>query len=164
MAGTVNESQWSERVDQLLSDFEQKVMEFTSGKGVDIALDAVGGESFKKSYKCLAPMGRVYLFGASSLAPGTKRSIVAALKGFLKMPTFKPIPMMNDNRGAHGVNLGHLWDEAPKLTAMLNEIIALVQAGTFDPVISETFPLEKAADAHAYIQARKNFGKVILTC
>lgn len=151
-------------IDYRTQDFETEVMRLTNGRGVDIVLDAVGGGSFKKSYNCLAALGRVYLFGASSFAPGTKRSVLAALKGVAALPKFKPMPMMDKNRGAHGINLGHLWHETAKLTGMLHQILDLVHAGTFDPVISQTFPLEEAAAAHAYIQARKNFGKVILIC
>jgi NADPH:quinone reductase-like Zn-dependent oxidoreductase len=151
-------------IDYRTQDFEAEVMRITNGEGVGIVLDAVGGKSFGKSYNCLSHLGRLYAFGASSFAPGQKRSIIAAVRGLMGMSKFGPIDMMDKNRGVHGVNLGHLWHIAGQMRAMLDEIIALVEDGTFDPVISETFPLEKAADAHAYIQARKNFGKVILTC
>ncbi len=137
-------------------------MAVTGGRGVDIVLDAVGGESFKKSYRCLAPLGRLFLFGASSFAPGTTRSILAALWGLWSMPSFKPIDLMNKNRGVFGVNMGHLWEEAPKLGSMLDEILALVKEGVLDPVVDKTFPFARASEAHAHIQARGNFGKVLL--
>lgn len=149
-------------IDYTSQDFEAEVKRITNGRGVEIVLDAVGGESFSKSYRCLASLGRLYLFGASSIATGTTRSIVSALLGLWRMPSFKPIPLMNDNRGVHGVNMGHLWDRGPELKAMLAEIAELVRAGTLDPVVDKTFPFAKAADAHAHIQARGNFGKVLL--
>ena len=37
-------------------------------------------------------------------------------------------------------------------------------AGRLRPVIAKTFPLERAADAHRYVQSRSNIGKVVLTC
>lgn len=102
-------------------------------------------------------------------APGatcwpSRAGCLAVARGLLGMGRFGPIDMMNTNRGVHGINLGHLWHIADQMRAMLDTIVGLVDAGTFDPVISATFPLEKAAEAHAYIQARKNFGKVVLTC
>ncbi len=151
-------------IDYRNQDFAAEVARITDGEGVDLIIDAVGGDSFKKSYASLAHMGRLYLFGVSSFAPGQKMSIIAALKGLMSMPTFKAIPLMQDNRGVMGVNLGHLWHKAEALTSMLEEIIQLVHAGTFAPVVDATFPLEKCGEAHAYIQARKNFGKVLLTC
>jgi NADPH:quinone reductase-like Zn-dependent oxidoreductase len=149
-------------IDYRTQDFEAEVKRITGGTGVDIALDAVGGESFAKSYRSLAHLGRLYVFGVSSMAPGKRRSIPAAVHGLWKMPRFSPIPMMNKNRGVHGVNLGHLWKRVDLLKRMQSEIMALVQDGTFDPVVDRVFPLEQAADAHAWIQDRKNFGKVLL--
>jgi len=149
-------------IDYRNEDFETEIMRITEGRGVDIALDAVGGTSFRKSYRCLAPLGRLFCFGASSIAPERKRSLFKAVKGVASMPSFRPIPLMDENRGVIGVNLGHLWEIAPKLTDMMNEILERVAAGDFDPVVDATFPFDKAADAHTYIQDRKNFGKVLL--
>ena len=150
-------------IDYRTQDFEGEVGILTSGRGVDIALDAVGGASFAKSYRCLASLGRLFVFGASSLAPGTKRSIPAALGGFLRMPSFKPLNLMSQNRGVFGVNVGHLWDRGEEMTAMLGEIVDLFADGTFKPVVDQTFPFADAAAAHRYIQERRNFGKVVLT-
>jgi synaptic vesicle membrane protein VAT-1 len=41
----------------------------------------VGGNSFRKSYRSLAPLGRLFMFGVSSFAPGERRRLSAALKG-----------------------------------------------------------------------------------
>jgi NADPH:quinone reductase-like Zn-dependent oxidoreductase len=38
-----------------------------------------------------------------------------------------------------------------------------MENGVVDPVVSEAFPLERAADAHRYMAERKNIGKVVLT-
>jgi NADPH:quinone reductase-like Zn-dependent oxidoreductase len=149
-------------IDYQKVDFEKAVMDFTKGTGVQIVLDAVGGKSFRKSYRCLSPMGRLFLFGASSFAPGEKRSLWAALKGLLSMPTFRPIPLMNENKGVFGANLGHLWNKADELKKMLDEIGMLIREGKMDPVVDKVFPFSQAAQAHHYIQSRKNFGKVLL--
>jgi NADPH:quinone reductase-like Zn-dependent oxidoreductase len=78
------------------------------------------------------------------------------------MPRFSPIPLMNGNRGVHGVNLGHLWHRVELLREMLGDIVARVDDGTFDPVVDQVFSLDGAADAHARLQDRQNFGKVLL--
>ena len=149
-------------IDYNTQDFQAEVKRLTGGRGVDIVLDAVGGKSFQKSYASLAPLGRLFLFGVSGLATGQKRSIVSALRWFFALPSFKPIPLMNQNRGVFGVNLGHLWDERERLRAMLSDILSGVEAGHLDPVVDKTFPFTEAAAAHKYIQERKNFGKVLL--
>ncbi len=149
-------------IDYRTQDFEAEVKRLTDGSGVDIALDAVGGESFKKSYRSLASLGRLFVFGVSSFAPGTSKSMVAALTGLWKMPSFKPLALMNRNRGVFGVNLGHLWDRGPELRSMLAEMLALFADGTFVPVVDRSFGFDEAGAAHRYIQERKNFGKVLL--
>ena len=150
-------------IDYRTQDFQEEVKKLTDGRGVDIALDAVGGESFRKSYKSLTSFGRLFVFGASSLAPGTKRSWISALTGLSKMGSFKPLQLMSHNKGVFGVNLGHLWHHGDELAAMLSEILDLFADGTFKPVVDRSFPFSEAAAAHRYIQERKNFGKVILT-
>ncbi|MCA9540635.1 MAG: zinc-binding dehydrogenase [Myxococcales bacterium] len=150
-------------IDYRTQDFAVEVKRITDGRGVDIVLDAQGGSSFRKSYESLADLGRLFLFGAANLATGEKRNLIAVLRGLLSMPKFGSIPLMDQNRGVFGVNLGHLWHRVDDLRGMLGEITGLVADGTFKPVIDATFPFAQAAEAHAYIQARKNFGKVLLT-
>ena len=152
----------SKCIDYRTQDFEAEVKRLTDGRGVDIALDAVGGESFRKSYRALDSLGRLFVFGVSSLAPGTKRNVLAALSGMFKMPSFKPIPLMNHNKGVHGVNLGHLWRRTDELADMLGEILDLFADGTFRPVVDRSFQFSEAAAAHRYIQERQNCGMVVL--
>jgi NADPH:quinone reductase-like Zn-dependent oxidoreductase len=150
-------------IDYTQVDFEPEVMRLTDGRGVDIVLDAVGGRSFKKGYRCLAPLGRLFMFGASSAAVGKRRSFLAIGKALLTMPWFHPLPLIDANRGVFGTNMGHLWDVMDKLGADMDQITGLVSEGTFAPVVDRTFPFTEAAEAHRYIQDRKNFGKVLLT-
>lgn len=149
-------------IDYHREDFEARVRELTGGRGVDIVLDALGGAALRRSYRCLAPLGRLFTFGASSLAPATKRRLIPAIRGLLAMPRFGAVELMNDNRGVLGVNMGHLWGEGPRLRAMLGEIVDHIAAGTFAPVVDRAFEFSEAAAAHAYIQGHKNFGKVVL--
>jgi len=150
-------------IDYHHQDFETEVKRVTGGRGVDIALDAVGGESYRKSYRSLAALGKLMMFGISSFSPSDSRSIVSVVRGLWGMPSFKPIALMNKNRGVMGFNLGHLWDRKDLLAQSLIDILALIEAGSLHPLVDRSFPLEKAAEAHAYLHAHKNFGKVVLT-
>lgn len=149
-------------IDYHHQDFEVEIKKLTQGRGVDIVLDAVGGNSFKKSYRSLAPLGRLIMFGISSFSTGTKRNILSAVKGLLAMPSFKPLPLLNKNRGVFGFNLGHLMGELPLLKSSLESILRLVDEGIFQPVVDRSFSFALAHEAHAYMQAHKNFGKVLL--
>lgn len=144
-------------------DFEDEVRRLTDGAGVHVVLDAVGGKSFAKSYRLLAPGGRLICFGASSITGGGKRNYLKILSGLLGMPKFKPVDMMMTNRGVFGVNMLHMAEHAPDLTAaQLREIIEHVAAGRLDPTVDLVVPYTEAARAHDRLEGRGNVGKVVL--
>src|SRR5204863_493387 len=58
-------------IDYRTQDFEAEVRRVTGGRGVDIVLDATG--AFRKSYRCLGPLGRLVWFGLSGAASSTWR-------------------------------------------------------------------------------------------
>ena len=70
---------------------------------------------------------------------------------------------MEKNASVIGVNLGRVRMRDALLRRELDDIFRLYADGKIKPVISKTFTLEQAADAHRYIQDRKNIGKVILS-
>jgi NADPH:quinone reductase-like Zn-dependent oxidoreductase len=61
-----------------------------------------------------------------------------------------------------GVNLGHLWHEQPKVKIWMDTILQGVADGWVRPHVDKSFPLEAVGEAHAYLEARKNIGKVVL--
>ncbi len=151
-------------IDYRTEDFEKRTMELTGGGGVELILDAVGGDSFKKGFRILAPTGRLGMFGMSSAAVGKERNIVAALKMAASMPWFQfnPPALLNANKGVFGVNLGHLWDQIPRIQGWANSLLELWKAGVIRPHVDKVFPFAEAAAAHHYVQDRKNIGKVLL--
>jgi synaptic vesicle membrane protein VAT-1 len=149
-------------IDYTREDFVESVRQITGGQGVHVILDAIGGESFRKSYRCLAKTGRLFCFGISSFAPGTHRRWLPAIKELVWMPWFHPVSLMTGNKGVFGVNLGALWDVPEVMHGELRELLDLFAQGVVKPIVDRTFPAQQAAEAHRYIQARKNFGKVLL--
>jgi NADPH:quinone reductase-like Zn-dependent oxidoreductase len=149
-------------IDYRTADVPAEVRRVTNGRGVDVVLDPIGGRSFADSYRMLAPLGRLVMYGVSSLTSGERRSIWRALATLLQMPRFKPLSLMNSNRGVFGLNLGHLWDERRQLADAMALVLREVAAGRLRPVVARAFPLERAADAHRFIQSRSNIGKVVL--
>lgn len=149
-------------IDYTTQDFEDEVRRITEGQGVHVVLDAVGATSFTKSYNSLAPLGRLFMFGASSLAPAKERKPLVAGRGLKRMPTFGAMPLIAENRGVFGVNIGVLWDQRDLFYQGMELIIGLCEDGTLSPVVDRSFPFAEAAAAHHYIQDRQNFGKVLL--
>ena len=150
-------------IDYQTADVVAEVRRLTNGRGVDVVLDPIGGRSFADSYRLLAPLGRLVMYGVSSIAPGERRSVWRALTTIVRMPRFNPLSLMNTNRGVFGLNLGHLWDERRQLGDAMTLLLQEVSAGRLHPVVSRTFPLEQAADAHRFMQSRGNVGKIVLT-
>lgn len=148
-------------IDYRTQDFETEVQRITAGRGVDVVLDATG--AFRKSYRCLAPLGRLVMFGFSTAASGMTPSRLSTLAKVLAIPWFHPIRLMNDNRAVIGVNLGHLWDRIEMLRREMHALLGDFADGRLHAVIARTFPLEQAAAAHRFLQERRNVGKVLLT-
>jgi NADPH:quinone reductase-like Zn-dependent oxidoreductase len=140
-----------------------EVRRLTNNRGADIVMDPIGGRSFGTSYRLLAPLGRLVVYGVSAVAPGRRRSWWRAALAVMQLPTFKPVSLMNRNRGVLGLNLAHLWDEREQLAAAMRPLLRDLCEGRLRPVIAKTFPLEHAAAAHDFLQSRANIGKVILT-
>jgi len=148
-------------IDYHTEDFEEAVRRNTGGRGVDVVLDATG--NFRKSYRCLAPLGRLVCFGVSNASAGMGPSRLRALAAVARLPFFHPISLMNDNKAVMGVNLGHLWDHIDRLRHEMLVLLGDWKDGRIAPVIAATFPRERAADAHRFLQERRNVGKVLLT-
>ena len=150
-------------IDYRNADVAQAVREITGGRGVDVILDPIGGRSFLASYKMLAPLGRLIMYGLSAAAPGERRSIIRALGAWMATPRFDPLSLIDRNRGVFGLHVGHLWSERRQLSPFMALLDRELAAGRIAPVVARTFPLERVADAHRFIQSRQNIGKVVLT-
>jgi synaptic vesicle membrane protein VAT-1 len=149
-------------VDSRDGGWPEAVRGLTGGRGVDVALDPVGGSSFRRSYELLAPGGRLVCFGVSAMAPGERRSLPTAVRTLLRMPRFGPVGLMNENRAVAGVNLGRLWGETGMLRPQFESVLRLAAEGRIMPVLDRVFPLGEAAAAHRRLQARENVGKILL--
>ena len=132
-------------------------------RGVDVVLDAVGGESWRHGYKLLAPAGRLVCYGASVLSDGSTRNIVKTLWRVLRFPRFGPIALMNGNKSVAGVNLGHIWNDEALLAPQIQALLGYAGEGKLTPRVDRAFPLAEAAAAHRYIHERRNIGKVLLS-
>ena len=138
------------------------LLDLTGGRGVELVIDPLGGSSWKKSYRALRTTGRMGVFGMSTASASGIRGKVRALKALAQTPKFHPLALMNRNRGVFGLNLGHMWDEGEKVASWTAEIVRGIEAGWIQPHVDRSFPFDQVAEAHRYIEARKNIGKVVL--
>jgi NADPH:quinone reductase-like Zn-dependent oxidoreductase len=129
----------------------------------DVIMDAVGGRSFRTSYRLLRPGGRLVAFGASSVMSGETRNLLAAGKAALSMPRFNLIKQMSESKAVVGLNMLTLWKDRGTLDHWITPLRELMDAGVVEPVVAEAFPFDRAPDAHRFIAERRNVGKVVLT-
>ena len=151
-------------IDYRTEDFEQRARDITGGRGVELILDAVGGDSLRKGYRLLTPTGRLGVFGASSAANKKAAGYLGMVSMLAKTPwvQFNPLSLMNANKGVFGVNLGHMWSEFDRVRPWMDQLIGLWDIGEIKPKIAKVFTFDEAAAAHHFIQDRKNLGKVLL--
>jgi NADPH:quinone reductase-like Zn-dependent oxidoreductase len=129
---------------------------------LDLVIDAIGGASFRRSYRLLRAGGRLVCFGASSAVSGEKRNLVAAAKMALTMPRLNMLKQMSDSKSVIGLNVLTIWDEFQSAARWREPLLELIGDGTIRPVVAASFPFAAAADAHRYIGERRNVGKVVL--
>lgn len=149
-------------LDYRTQDWLKEIKKLTDGRGVELIIDPIGGKNFKKSYRALRRTGRLGLFGVSAATLTRVSAKLNLLKVVFQMPRFHPVRLMNANKGIFGVNIGHLWGEEEKVHRWALEIMKGVEQGWVRPHVDKSFPFEKAAEAHQYIEERRNTGKVVL--
>lgn len=128
-------------------DWEEQVREATERKGVDVALEMVGGDVFHKTIRSLAPFGRLVVYGAASG----------------EQPSFNPADLMRRNQSVIGFFLPQIMRKSELYQESLQELLQLMASGELQLTIGGTFPLEEAAHVHTELQARKTKGKLVLT-
>jgi NADPH2:quinone reductase len=128
-------------------DLVAAVKRLTDNRGVDLVVDPVGGEVLAQSLQCIGYRGRVITVGNASRGEGNYdiRSLAA------------------QNQSITGVFLGAEMAVNPARThAMIAGHIRDVARGDLKVVINRRFALRDAAAAHAYIESRQAFGRVVL--
>jgi NADPH2:quinone reductase len=114
---------------------------------VDVVLDPVGGEVFRRSFATLDPLGVVVAIG---FADGWWEPL-------------DPAPLVGRNIGVLGFYLGRLMRHRPEVVQeAIGEVVELWAAGVVRPVVGATFPLAEAGEAQRLVEERRSVGKVVL--
>jgi len=128
-------------------DFVAEVLALTAKRGVDVVVDSVGGKTLADSVKVLGWRGRLVSVGIA----GRGGSAVNAFSLWAR------------NNTLHGVLFATaLQNEYPRAHALVGECLQRVASGELRVVIARTFPLAEAAQAHAWIEGRNAFGRVVM--
>lgn len=134
-----------EVVDLSKETLSEGVMRLTDGKGVEIALDSVGGDITGQALASLSAGGKVVHMGY----PGGTELKVDSM-AFIWKPA-----------SIHGFNMYFLPPE--EFGTAWATLLPLLEDGTLKPLVGRTFPLEEAAEAQRYLIEERPMGKVVLT-
>lgn len=127
-------------------DWVEQVKQATGGKGTDIILEMVGGSISEQSLQCLAPFGRMVIFGAASG----------------QIAQFTGIQLMYKNQSVIGYWLTSQLQRPDRIAAAAMELMQYLAAGKLEIVVGQTYPLAQAEQAHRAIAERQTMGKVVL--
>jgi NADPH2:quinone reductase len=134
-------------VDYRAGDFLQAV-KARAPQGVDVICEMLGGtDQYKRDLACLAPFGRVVVYGAAS----------GDLRG-----TIEPVALMPKNATVVGYYLTAVLRQRELCAPALAELADLVVAGNLRVLRGATLPLARAADAHRMLEGRSSTGKIVL--
>ncbi len=146
-------------------DWENPLVATIGNRGLDIALDPVGGGATVACRRQLGPMGRLVVYGMSCAVPGIRRNWFAAALAWLRTSRIHPMSLVRENLSISGVHLLHLSRREELVQRAIQEMLPRFQSGELRPVIDRVFSLDRdgAVQAHRRLHARENLGKVVLS-
>jgi NADPH:quinone reductase len=134
-------------INYVATDFVAAARELTDGRGVDLIVDSVGGDNLQRSLRCLAYRGRCITVGDAGRRSGEH----------LDVSTLRP-----NNQSLTGYFLGAELISSPRPYATIAAHLRAIADGELQVMIDRRFALSEAAAAHAFIESRQAFGRVLL--
>lgn len=130
------------------TNFREMVLATTGGRGVDVVLNSLAGRSMLQSLRCLAPYGRFVEIGKTDIM--SNRQI--------------PMQQFSANQTYFGLDVDQwLKDRGPIVHEILNECVAMFEAGAIRPLPVTVFAAEEVNQAINYLAEARQIGKVVVT-
>jgi len=127
--------------------FLEAARELTSGAGVDVVIDPVGGDRFTDSLRSLATEGRVVVLGFAGR----------------QIPTVKVNRLLLTNTSVLGAASEEFWQTRPGYVGQQwRELLPLIESGAVDPPISAVHPLDDVAAVLRAVDERQAAGRLVL--
>jgi NADPH:quinone reductase len=134
-------------IDYLTQDVPAEIMRLTDGRGVDLAVDPVGGRALEGSIASLAYRGRISWMG--NAGAGDQRPNIW--------------PLMEKNGSITTIFFAMEQSRQPDRTyQLIAGLIERIGTGELRAVTDRTFPLADAAEAHRYVETGKALGRVLM--
>jgi len=137
-------------INYMTEDFPSVIKEETSGRGIDVTLDMVGGDYIERNIKAAAVNGRIVT--------------IAFLNGATAEVNFMPMMLKKLTLTGSTLRARSVAEKAVIARELEEKVWPLLNAGDIKPIIDSQFPLAEAAAAHERMETSKHIGKIILTC
>ena len=160
---TVYKSGADEVIDKSHQDLWQEANRI-SPDGYQVILDANGPSTLAQSYRHLAPMGKLVVYGFHGMLPrtGQRMNRIKLAWDYLRTPRFNPFRLTTENRGVLGFNLSFLFDQPAVLLEGMSQLLKWIDSGRISPPQLRTYPLNQVADAHRALESGQSTGKLVL--
>ncbi|MDQ0303947.1 NAD(P)H-quinone oxidoreductase [Ancylobacter polymorphus] len=136
-------------IDYKTEDFVAVVKEKTGGKGVNVILDMVGGSYIARNYEAAAPQARLVQ--------------IAFMEGSKVQIDFMRLMLKRLSHMGSTLRSRPKAEKAAIAASLVEKVWPLIEAGKVKPVMDQSFPLEKASEAHARMESSAHIGKIMLT-
>jgi len=132
--------------------------------GYDIVLDANGVQTLMQSYRHLAPLGRLVVYGFASMLPrsGQRRNWLKLAWHWWRTPRFDPLRMTNANRSVLAFNLSYMTSRTALLREAMGQLLGWLEEGRVRMPAVTTYPLAEAARAQRALESAQTVGKLVL--
>ncbi|MET8945755.1 zinc-dependent alcohol dehydrogenase family protein [Streptomyces sp. NPDC004542] len=127
-------------------DLPARIEEITGGEGVRLAFDPIAGPGVETIAQGIAPGGHLVVYGA--LDPRTT-----------PLPNAQSFPALNSST----YTLFEITSDPERLRRAVAFVNAGLASGSFTPVVDKTFDLADIAEAHRYMEANGQVGKIVVT-
>ena len=127
-------------------DFVKAALDFTSGKGVDLAIDSYGATMLDRTFDAVRPLGHIISIGEAEGQPfkNIRERILPRSQTFTRL------------------HLGHVDQVSPEWNAGVDHVLGGLAAGWLKIPIEGVFPLAEAAEMHRRLEGRHVAGKLLL--
>jgi NADPH2:quinone reductase len=128
--------------------FASAVMEWTSGRGVDVIIDLVGASYLEANLESLATRGRMVFVGTTA---GAKAMLDFATVMGKRLTIVGTVLRARSNE-----------EKATATRLFAEQVVPLLAAGTVRPVVDRVYKMEDVRDAHTRMESNESFGKIVL--
>lgn len=133
-------------IDYGVAGWSKEIMRLTDGRGADVVMEMTGGDVFAEAMQCLAPGGRVVVYGIASRKPD-------------QVPTERLIAR---GQTVAGFYVGRYLRDRLLIEQTLAEFAGFVASGRLNAEIGAVLPLAQAAEAHRRLESRSTSAKIVL--